>query len=91
MGTARLAVAFAGPKRSSRCRWRSVAAADRWVVVSHDHYDHLDYPTIRELGKLDVPFVTSLGVGAHLEAWGVRPERVAELDWWETHTLPERE
>jgi L-ascorbate metabolism protein UlaG (beta-lactamase superfamily) len=58
------------------------------VIVSHDHYDHLDYPTIRELAKRDVPFVTSLGVGAHLEAWGVRPERIVELDWWESHNLP---
>ena len=40
------------------------------VIVSHDHYDHLDYPTIRELAKRNVPFVTSLGVGAHLESWG---------------------
>jgi L-ascorbate metabolism protein UlaG (beta-lactamase superfamily) len=58
------------------------------VIVSHDHYDHLDYPTIRELAKRDVPFVTSLGVGAHLEAWGVAPERIVELDWWESHDLP---
>ena len=58
------------------------------VVVSHDHYDHLDYPTIRELAQRDVPFVTSLGVGAHLEAWGVGAARITELDWWETHTLP---
>jgi L-ascorbate metabolism protein UlaG (beta-lactamase superfamily) len=58
------------------------------VLVSHDHYDHLDYPTIRELAKRPVPFVTSLGVGAHLEAWGVPPERIVELDWWESHTLP---
>jgi L-ascorbate metabolism protein UlaG (beta-lactamase superfamily) len=58
------------------------------VVVSHDHYDHLDYTTIRELARLDVPFVTSLGVGSHLEAWGVAPERITELDWWESHTLP---
>jgi L-ascorbate metabolism protein UlaG (beta-lactamase superfamily) len=58
------------------------------VVISHDHYDHLDYPTIRELAKRDVPFVTSLGVGAHLEAWGVPPERITELDWWQSHTLP---
>ena len=35
------------------------------------------------------PFVTSLGVGAHLQAWGVRPERITELDWWESHVLPE--
>ena len=57
------------------------------VIVSHDHYDHLDYPTIRALAKSDVPFVTSLGVGAHLEAWGVPPERITELDWWESHEL----
>lgn len=58
------------------------------VVISHDHYDHLDYPTIRALAGSDVPFVTSLGVGAHLEAWGIRPERITELDWWESHRLP---
>ena len=50
--------------------------------------DHLDYPTIRELAKRDVPFVTSLGVGAHLEAWGVEPKRITELDWWESHDVP---
>jgi L-ascorbate metabolism protein UlaG (beta-lactamase superfamily) len=59
------------------------------VIVSHDHYDHLDYPTIRRLATTDVPFVTSLGVGAHLEAWGVSPERIVELDWWESHELPD--
>jgi L-ascorbate metabolism protein UlaG (beta-lactamase superfamily) len=58
------------------------------VLISHDHYDHLDYPTIRELAHCDVPFVTSLGVGAHLESWGVPPERITELDWWESHALP---
>lgn len=61
------------------------------VVISHDHYDHLDYPTIRALAKSDVPFVTSLGVGAHLEAWGIAPSRITELDWWETHVLPGRD
>jgi L-ascorbate metabolism protein UlaG (beta-lactamase superfamily) len=59
------------------------------VIVSHDHYDHLDYPTIRALAKLNVPFVTSLGVGAHLEAWGVEPNRITELDWWESFALPQ--
>jgi L-ascorbate metabolism protein UlaG (beta-lactamase superfamily) len=58
------------------------------VLISHDHYDHLDYPTIQALRRSDVPFVTSLGVGAHLQAWGIAPERITELDWWETHTLP---
>ena len=58
------------------------------VVISHDHYDHLDYPTIRALAKSHVPFVTSLGVGAHLESWGIPAERITELTWWETHRVP---
>jgi len=57
------------------------------IIISHDHYDHLDYPTIRVLAKGDAPFVTSLGFGAHLEAWGVPPERITELDWWESYEL----
>ena len=61
------------------------------VVVSHDHYDHLDYPTIQQLARTQVPFVTSLGVGAHLEAWGVPADRIHELDWWESYTLPNAE
>jgi L-ascorbate metabolism protein UlaG (beta-lactamase superfamily) len=79
----------AGPKRFQPVpvTLRALPPIDL-VIVSHDHYDHLDYPTIRELAKCDVPFVTSLGVGAHLEAWGVAPERITELDWWESHTLP---
>jgi len=80
---------FAGPKRFQPVPvpLRAMPPIDV-VIVSHDHYDHLDYPTVRELAKRDVPFVTSLGVGAHLEAWGVRPERIVELDWWESHALP---
>jgi L-ascorbate metabolism protein UlaG (beta-lactamase superfamily) len=80
---------LAGPKRFQPVPvpLRAMPPIDL-VLVSHDHYDHLDYPTIRELARRDVPFVTSLGVGAHLEAWGVRPERVVELDWWESYALP---
>jgi len=62
------------------------------VVISHDHYDHLDIGTIRELAKLQqVPFITSLGVGAHLQAWDVPPERIVELDWWEHWQAPRAE
>jgi len=78
-----------GPKRYQPVpvALRSIPPIDV-VIVSHDHYDHLDYPTIRELVRHDVPFITSLGVGAHLEAWGIAAERITELDWWESHTLP---
>jgi L-ascorbate metabolism protein UlaG (beta-lactamase superfamily) len=62
------------------------------VVISHDHYDHLDIGTVRELVKLqNVPFITSLGVGAHLQAWGVPPERIVELDWWQHWQHPAAE
>ena len=57
------------------------------IIISHDHYDHLDYPTILEFLKSDVPIVTSLGVGAHLEAWGIPAQRIKELDWWESADL----
>lgn len=83
---------LAGPKRFQPVpvALRALPPIDL-VLVSHDHYDHLDYPTIRELAALDVPFVTSLGVGAHLEAFGIAPRRITELDWWESHTLPGRD
>jgi len=53
------------------------------VVISHDHYDHLDVATIVALAKRAVPFIVPLGVGAHLESWGVPVERITELEWWE--------
>jgi L-ascorbate metabolism protein UlaG (beta-lactamase superfamily) len=53
--------------------------------VSHDHYDHLDRPTIRALAadRRETPIITSLGVGERLERWGVPTKRIVELDWWE--------
>ena len=80
---------WAGPKRFQPVpvAVRSLPPLDA-VVISHDHYDHLDYTTIRALAKRDMPFVTSLGVGAHLEAWGVPAHRIVELDWWESYALP---
>jgi L-ascorbate metabolism protein UlaG (beta-lactamase superfamily) len=51
------------------------------VVISHDHYDHLDMPTIKALADTDTLFAVPLGVGAHLEYWGVSADRLRELDW----------
>jgi L-ascorbate metabolism protein UlaG (beta-lactamase superfamily) len=61
------------------------------VLLSHDHYDHLCMHTVRQLAKTGVPFITSLGVGAHLEAFGVARECITELDWWQSHRLPASE
>ncbi|NUO20153.1 MBL fold metallo-hydrolase [bacterium] len=59
------------------------------VLISHDHFDHLDMPTIEKLAELDVPFVVPLGVGAHLESWGVPTTRIREHVWWETASFAE--
>jgi L-ascorbate metabolism protein UlaG (beta-lactamase superfamily) len=55
------------------------------IVISHDHYDHLDLPSVRTLLRTQrAPFVVPLGVGAHLERWQVPAERIIELDWSES-------
>lgn len=54
------------------------------VLLSHDHYDHLDAPTVRALAqRTEAVFVALLGVGAHLRHWGVPDSRVLERGWWE--------
>jgi L-ascorbate metabolism protein UlaG (beta-lactamase superfamily) len=53
------------------------------VVLSHDHYDHLDYKTILKLRKRVNQFFVPIGVGSHLERWGILPDKIVELDWWE--------
>jgi L-ascorbate metabolism protein UlaG (beta-lactamase superfamily) len=80
---------FAGPKRFQPVPVpiASLPPLDA-VIISHDHYDHLDQESVLELAAREVPFYTSLGVGAHLEAWGVPPERIVELDWWERAEVP---
>ncbi|MEM7367747.1 MAG: MBL fold metallo-hydrolase [Bacteroidota bacterium] len=57
------------------------------VVISHDHYDHLDYPTILQIQDDVGHFFTALGVGSHLKSWGVPEEKITELDWWESAEL----
>jgi L-ascorbate metabolism protein UlaG (beta-lactamase superfamily) len=78
-------VSFAGPRRFHPVP----AALDELppldaVLVSHDHFDHLCRPTMTALARRGVPLVTALGVGAHLETFGVDPERITELDWHES-------
>jgi L-ascorbate metabolism protein UlaG (beta-lactamase superfamily) len=61
------------------------------VVVSHDHYDHLDYATVVALKDRDTRFVVPLGLGAHLAYWGVPAARIVELDWWQRTKLGDLE
>ncbi|PWK16513.1 MBL fold metallo-hydrolase [Tumebacillus permanentifrigoris] len=53
------------------------------VVLSHDHYDHLDYGSIKKIKDKVRQFIVPLGVGGHLERWGVDPNLIQEHDWWD--------
>ena len=58
------------------------------VLISHDHYDHLDYQTIRTIKDKVGVFCVPLGVGAHLRRWGVAEARIRELNWGDSVQLP---
>ncbi|MEJ2006231.1 MAG: MBL fold metallo-hydrolase, partial [Cyclobacteriaceae bacterium] len=55
-----------------------------FIILSHDHYDHLDYSTIMQLKEEVGHFYTALGVGSHLVKWGIPKEKITELDWWQS-------
>lgn len=57
------------------------------IVISHDHYDHLDASTIKRLKGRKTRFFVPLGVGAHLESWGIPAARIVEFDWWQAVTV----
>lgn len=57
------------------------------VVISHDHYDHLDMETVRALAAKGTRFFVPLGIGARLEGWGVPLAQIRELDWWQSDTV----
>lgn len=53
------------------------------LLITHDHYDHLDFKTVLKLVPRVKKIVTPIGVGSHLEYWGIASEKIIELDWWE--------
>ncbi len=77
-------VQFAGPARMHPVplplnQWKNIDA----VVISHDHFDHLDMDTIQHLAQGGTHFYVGLGIGAHLERWQVPAAQIHEMDWWE--------
>ncbi|WAC72997.1 MBL fold metallo-hydrolase [Roseateles sp. SL47] len=79
---------FAGPKRFHA---PPMALSDlpelEAVILSHDHYDHLDEATVKALAPKVRHFLTPLGVGQRLIDWGVPAEKVQQLDWWQATTV----
>lgn len=78
-------VSFAGSKRYSQ---NMLDIIDKLplidaVFITHDHYDHLDYPSISKLKSKVKHFFVPLGVYTHLIRWGVEEEKITELNWWD--------
>ena len=92
-------VQLVGPKRfhPPPIALEQLAGIDA-VVISHDHYDHLDMATVRQLARQGTQFHVGLGIGAHLERWGVPLAQIHEMGWWQQanvrgvriHCLPAR-
>lgn len=76
---------FAGPKRFKYDHYMTIDELPKidLVIMSHDHYDHLDYPTIKALKDKIPQFYMPLGMGAHFEKWGVPAQNISEFNWWD--------
>lgn len=77
-----------GPVRTKRFSSNSLEIIDKLppidaILLTHDHYDHLDYDSIQKLkDKVDTYYV-ALGISRHLERWEIPQAQITELDWWE--------
>ena len=57
------------------------------LLLSHDHYDHLDKQAVIKLAAKKIPIITMLGVGKRLQKWGIEKDLITELDWWQAATV----
>ncbi|TFK82222.1 Metallo-hydrolase/oxidoreductase [Polyporus arcularius HHB13444] len=83
---------WAGPKRRlpPPCSLKDLPEF-HFVVTSHNHYDHLDWPTIEKILKDRGPkvhYIVPLGNKSWFVSGGVPPERIHEMDWWDSVELP---
>ncbi|AEX22511.1 MBL fold metallo-hydrolase [Vibrio sp. EJY3] len=81
-------IQWAGPKRfhPAPITANSLPYIDI-VIISHDHYDHLDKATIKAIDEKVGVFVTPLKVGDRLQSWGISREKIIQLDWWQSVSL----
>ena len=74
-------IPFAVPRYVPSPLKREELPVPDYVLITHDHYDHLEYATIRHFRNKETFFIVPLGVGAHLVKWGVAPEKIRELGY----------
>lgn len=82
---------FAGPKRfyDAPIALNDLPPLDA-IILSHDHYDHLDKEVMKYFANKQVSFYCSLGVGAHLVKWGIDASRITAMDWTNTVTIADK-
>ena len=59
------------------------------ILISHDHYDHLDRESILHFVDTETKFIVPLGLSSHLIGWGISEDRITELDWWDEFSFAE--
>jgi len=85
-------VQWAGPKRFHKPPITIAELPDlKGVILSHDHYDHLDKSAVKALARKTQHFYTPLGVGDLLATWGIAKTKITQLDWWQSVTVGEME
>ncbi len=80
-------VSFVGPKRFNKeypIVPEQLTDIDL-IIISHDHYDHLNKDTIQRLAPMTKAFIVPLAVGKRLVSWGIPENKITELDWWENY------
>jgi L-ascorbate metabolism protein UlaG (beta-lactamase superfamily) len=76
---------FIGPKSfkyQNKLKLNELPEID-YVLISHDHYDHLDYKTVKKLNEKVKNFLVPLGVKSHLIKWGIKAKKIKEFNWWD--------
>ncbi|MFD1032640.1 MBL fold metallo-hydrolase [Metaplanococcus flavidus] len=78
-------VSFIGPKRYGGDLLHLVDEMPEIdaVFITHDHYDHLDYESIKKLDGKVAHYFVPYGVGSHLTGWGVAEDKITEMNWWD--------
>ena len=77
-------ISFIGPKRYCKfpIQIDELPSIDI-VIITHDHYDHLDYKTIRKIDKKTTKYIVQLGIENHLISWGIDEKKIINMSWWE--------
>lgn len=62
-----------------------------YILISHDHFDHLDMETVKNFKNKNTRFIAPLGISSYLTNWGIKKDLITELDWWQSHQVQDHQ